>query len=66
MVLLILSSGLMKKYIVQIRSRSGSWHKHASFRNLEQAKQAVQQLKRQNSKTEARIWNRFTGQVVKL
>ncbi|MBN1994145.1 MAG: hypothetical protein JW953_15715 [Anaerolineae bacterium] len=63
---IIFSSALTKKYIVQTRYKSGVWKEHASFRSLAQAKQAIQQLKRQNSEIESRILNRFTRQVVKF
>ena len=54
----------VKTYIVQTKSKSGTWQEHASFGSLEQARRTIQQLKRQNSEIEVRILNRFTGQVL--
>lgn len=55
----------IKKYIVQTRYKSSVWQEYVSSRNLEEAKRTIQQLKGQNSEIEARILNRFTGQVIK-
>jgi hypothetical protein len=48
----ILFPALIKRYIVQIRYKPGAWKEHASFRSLEEAKCAIQQLKRQNFEIE--------------
>ncbi|HMQ52035.1 MAG TPA: hypothetical protein PKE64_01370 [Anaerolineae bacterium] len=56
---------LLKNYVVQTRYKFGAWQEHASFRELAQAKRAVQQIRRQNSELEARILNRFTGQIIR-
>ena len=56
---------LVRKYIVQTRYKHSEWKEYDSYRNLERAGRTVQELRRQNSKIEVRILNRFTGQVVK-
>jgi len=64
MTLLIFSHVLVKKYIVQTRYKYSEWKEHDSYRRLDQAERAVQEVSRQNSKIEVRILNRFTGQIV--
>lgn len=64
MTLLIFSHALVKKYIVQTRYKYSEWKEYDSYRRLDQAERAVQEVRRQNSKIEIRILNRFTGQIV--
>ena len=62
----IASSALIKKYILQTRDHAGKWQEYAAFKNLGEAKDALQKLKRQQVNVEARILNRLTKQVVRL
>jgi hypothetical protein len=55
----------VKKYVVQTRHNYGEWKDYNSYKNLAQAERAVQELAQQNPKVEARIFNRFTGQVMR-
>lgn len=61
----IFSSFYIKKYIVQLRyGQSGLWQDQTSYKRLDEAKYAVQQLLRQHPGAEGRILNRLTGQPV--
>ncbi len=56
---------LIKKYIVQIRYKYGQWQDRASYKSLSQAERLALELISQSKELEARVVNRFTGQVVK-
>ena len=55
----------VKKYIVQTRYKYNEWKEYDSYNSLDQAERIVQEISRKNSEIEVRIFNRFTGQIVK-
>jgi len=61
----IFFSALVKKYIVQTRYKYSEWKEYGSYRSLDQAERAAQEVSRKNSEIEIRVLNRFTGQIVK-
>jgi len=61
----IFASLFIKKYVVQLRkSPAGPWQEQEAYRRLDEARQALQRLLRQNPGAEGRIINRLTGRPV--